>query len=514
MPARVRKTCLPLLVAGSLAVGCSATSDSRRLAMTVVIPNVLMTDQPNTKFEVFTESVLANVYEPLVTLDPDMRMVPCLAESWENPSRLVWRFHLRHGVRFHGGGELTAEDVRASIEAVRANPHSDFVKQIRHIKNVTVVDPYTIELSTDTPHNVPSSLLFLRILSSGQNGSAAGTGPYQLVEWKPGSSMRLESFGGYWRGIPAFADVRILFAGSAASRLEMMLGGRADLAVELPLDRLSEVRNSGDYALMVRRGIGVAYVAFDVGRGVSPGVSGRNPFLDERVRQAVALSVDRHSIIEETLHGFGSEAWQIFPPDIFGYTPRLHAPARDLLHARELLAEAGFPAGFKTRLDVGENRTGMGQQIARQLGEAGIQVEVVTHAGDGLIKLLESYGSSMYLIGWTCDSGDGQDILDFCFHVPTSPDEIWLGNAGHYKDDELNAVLMALSGKTDQRERLELLGVAAEIVGRQFAWVPIVIEHQTYGVSKRLDFSPRADGRIELFEIRPSGEQTGTPVLD
>lgn len=514
MLARVRKTGLPLLVAGSLAVGCSATSDSRRLAMTVVIPNVLMTDQPNTKFEVFTESVLANVYEPLVTLDSDMRMVPCLAESWENPSRLVWRFHLRHGVRFHGGGELTAEDVRTSIEAVRANPHSDFVKQIWHIKNVTVVDPYTIELSTDTPHNVPSSLLFLRILSTGQNGSAAGTGPYQLVEWKPGSSMRLESFGGYWRGIPAFADVRIQFAGSAATRLEMMLGGRADIAVELPLDRLSEVRNSRDYALMVRRGIGVAYVAFDVGRGVTPGVPGRNPFLDERVRQAVALSVDRHSIIEETLHGFGSEAWQIFPPDIFGYAPRLHAPARDLLHARELLAEAGYPAGFKTRLDVGENRTVMGQQIARQLGEAGVQVEVVTHAGDGLIKLLESYGSSMYLIGWTCDTGDGQDILDFCFHVPTSPDEMWLGNAGHYKDDELNAVLMALSGKTDQRERLELLGVAAEIVGRQFAWVPIVIEHQTYGVSKRLDFSPRADGRIELFEIRPSGEQTGTPVLD
>lgn len=507
MHTRAHRTFCLILPAAIAVIGCRELHDpSRADSFTAAFPDRMMTDQPNHKSEVYTESVLMNIYEPLVRFDADMRLTPCLAESWDNPTTLVWRFHLRRGVRFHDGSELTAEDVRHSIESTRDSQQSDFAKPLRHIKSVAVVDRYTVDLTADAPYNVPNSLVFVKILHTGSSGSAAGTGSYEQVEWVPGQSMRMQAFANYWRGKPAIASVHLLFPGDADARIGLLLSGQVDLARDLPVGRLTEIRNSPNCNLIVRRGINVAYLAFDVERESSPGVVGKNPFRDQRVREAVALAVDRSAIVDETLHGFASEAWQIFPPDIFGHTPRLHAPARDIARAKDLLAQAGYPNGFRTRLDVGDNRVAMAHSIAQQLAECGVAVEVAIYPGDKLIRLLEKSGSSFYLVGWSCDTGDGQDVLEFCFHVPSGPDEHWLGNAGHYSNQEVSTLLQALSAKTDQRERLQLLGAAAEIIGRDFPWVPLVIEHDTYGISKRFDFKPRADALLDLFSVRPAAK--------
>lgn len=486
---------------------CSSRKANPPSTVTVAIRNSVMTDQPNLKNEAYTESVLGNIYEPLVSLDPDLRLIPWLAESWENPSTTVWRFHIRQGVRFHDGAQMSAEDVRASIEETRANAASDFSKKLHHITAVTAADPMTIDLTTDAPSTLLDSLTLVKVVHRSPDGSLAGTGPYRLVESVAGSSLTLHAFDDYWRGKPPFPEVKILLSGDPEARFELLMTGAVQIAHELPLARLGEVRNSPDHRLLVRRGVTVTYIAFDTAREKSPGMSGPNVFRDRRVREAVALGVDRAAIVEETLRGFATEAWQIFPPDVFGYTPHLHAPSHDVARAKQLMAEAGLAAGFNVRIDVGVGRLGIARAVSEQLAEIGIHAEVNPLEGGKLFEMLYESGSTMYLVGWGSDTGDGQDMLEFCFHVPATDNGPWHGNAGHYTNPELTTVLKALTGQTDQRERLQMLGMAAEIIGRDYAWIPLVTEHETVGVSRAVDVTQRADARLDLFAVRPAGHE-------
>lgn len=489
----------------ALHCACSSRKANPPSTVTVAIRNSVLTDQPNIKNEAYTESVLGNIYEPLVSLDSDLRLIPWLAESWENPSTTVWRFHIRRSVPFHDGAELNAEDVRASIEETRANTASDFSKKLHHITAVMVADPMTVDLTTDAPSTLLDSLTLVKVVHRSPAGALAGTGPYRLVQNVAGSSLTLHAFDDYWRGKPPFSEVKFLLSGDPEARFEMLMSGAVQIAHELPLARLGEVRNSPDHRLLVRRGVTVTYIAFDTAREKSPGMSGPNVFRDRRVREAVALAVDRGAIVEEPLRGFATEAWQIFPPDVFGYTPRLRAPSRDVARAKQFMAEAGLSGGFDVRLDVGIGRLGIARAVSEQLAEIGVRAEVNPLEGGKLFEMLYESDSTMYLVGWSSDTGDGQDMLEFCFHVPAAKDGPWHGNAGHYTNPELTTVLKALTGQTDQRERLQMLGMAAEIIGRDFAWIPLVTEHETVGISRTVEVTQRADARLDLFAVRPAG---------
>ncbi|MEW6368456.1 MAG: ABC transporter substrate-binding protein [Acidobacteriota bacterium] len=471
--------------------------------MTVAMRDTVMTVQPNVKDELYTESVVRSVFEPLVATDPDLRLIPLLAETWENPTELVWRFHLRRGVLFHDRTEMVADDARRSIEATRADSGSDFQRHLAHVTGVSVPDRYTVEVTTDVPHNLPASMSFLRIFRDGPGGARLGTGPYKIREWKKGQTMRLTAFDPYWRGSPAYSEVSILFSGNADARADWLMSGQVQLAMELPRRRLIRVLDSPELDVIVRPGISLTYLGFDVGRAESTGVAGKNPFQDRRVRQAVAMCIDRTAIVDGPLLGFATEAWQIFPPDVFGYTPGLRMPRRDLAAARELLAAAGYPRGFRVRLDTGEARLAVAETLRLQLSDVGIQADVSAMAGDSFFDRLYKGESTLYLTGWTCEAADGQEMLDACFHTPSAPGQSWIANVGHYRNPELTTVLRALSETTEQRARLQLLGSASAIIMSDVAWVPLVIENENYGVSKRLEFNPRADGKLDLYSIRP-----------
>jgi len=500
------RLCLHLSVTIAIVGTCGSCSRGRPVpdsTLTVGMRDTVMTDRPNLKNELYTESIVRSVYEPLVATDSDLRMTPFLAETWDSPTTLVWRFRLRRGILFHDGSELTADDVRRSIETTRSDMGSDFQRHVVHVIDISVVDRHTVELTTDIPHNLPASLSFIRIFREGPGGVPMGTGPYQIREWKKGRSMRLNSFDRYWRGAPPFSDISILFDGNPDTRADWLMSGRVRLAMELPRSRVLDLRNSPDLDVVVRRGISLTYLGFDIGRGTTPGVAGKNPFQDRRVREAVAMSVDRRVIVDGPFLGSATEAWQIFPPDVFGHTPGRTMPRRDLDAAKELLTTAGYPSGFRVPLDTGEARVHVAETIREQLAQVGIQVDVRASEGDSFYERLYRGESALYLVGWTCEAADGQEMLDACFHVPSSPGETWMANVGHYQNPELTATLNALSETTAQRTRLDLLGKASGIIMSDIVWVPLVVEGETYGISKKLEFTPRADGKLDLFSVRP-----------
>ena len=183
-------------------------------------------------------NVAAHIFDYLVLRDERQRMIPGLAESWRTVDPLTWEFKLRRGVKFHDGSPFTAADVVASIERVPTVPNSPspFTVYTKQIKEMIVVDPYTIRFRTATPYPLmPSDLTQVAIISKGaENAStedfnsgkaAVGTGPYKLVRYAKGDRIELARNDDYWGGKTPWEKVTLRLLPADAPRVAALLAG-------------------------------------------------------------------------------------------------------------------------------------------------------------------------------------------------------------------------------------------------------------------------------------------------
>ncbi|HXO42293.1 MAG TPA: ABC transporter substrate-binding protein, partial [Thermoanaerobaculia bacterium] len=152
-PARRRAGALASLACLLLcAAGCSRPAPVPARPLRIALHSDPLTLDPHLRNEALTYSVMRNLYEGLTAFDAEMRIGPALAASWENPNDLTWVFHLRPGVRFHDGRELTADDVVWSIERARTLPASGFGSYVVAVDQVRARDRHTVELTTRRPY--------------------------------------------------------------------------------------------------------------------------------------------------------------------------------------------------------------------------------------------------------------------------------------------------------------------------------------------------------------------------
>src|SRR5262249_6387418 len=153
-------------------------------------------------------AALVNVYEPLVTADADMRIQPCLAESWQSPDPLTWTFRLRRSVTFHSGRALRAADVVYSFDRLRRDPKLEMRGHVREVRQVVAVDDHTVMIQTGEPARmILNKLKFVMIVPEGATDEALktapdGTGPYALRAWRPEEPMHLVRNEKYWGRAP------------------------------------------------------------------------------------------------------------------------------------------------------------------------------------------------------------------------------------------------------------------------------------------------------------------------
>ncbi|MEW6369144.1 MAG: ABC transporter substrate-binding protein [Acidobacteriota bacterium] len=492
-----------------LCLGCrqnSPVEDTRTFVL--VQSDDILGLSPNRSMEWHTSGVLSNVYESLVVLDANMKLLPALAESWESPDKLTWRFHIRHGVAFHGGRTLAAQDVKYSIEDLLAAAPEEYSNLLRAVGSVEAVDHFTVDIKTTSPVRLLNELCYVSIVPAGwtlgdDGRPPPGTGPYRVAEWKRGERLRMEAVPGYWGGEPAVKRALMLIVPDADERVRTIVGGRADMIADPPRARIAELMAQGNLTLLTRRGLLVIMMVFDLGREQTPGIAGKNPLLDIRVRQAINLAIDRQAIIEGTLHGYGTEATQLLPPDVFGYDDKVKNLPRDPGTAKQLLAKAGYTNGFKVVMHVRDIRLAVAQALKEQLKEIGVELDVRSLNGRDFHSTMVRGESSLVIIGWSCDAGDGQSAFDFCFWQPPNAKETWMGNMGGYRDPDMHAILAALHATIDQRERLSLLERAGEIVTRDLPVLPLYVEDPILAITDKYRYEPRADGKVSLFEVRP-----------
>jgi peptide/nickel transport system substrate-binding protein len=311
---------------------------------------------------------------------------PGLATSIKKLTDTRWIVTLRKGVQFHKGyGEMTAEDVAFSYnEVVQKKLRSLF--SLSALKEARVVDRYTVEFILTMPYAAfhATSLTHLTMVVSRKayqemgmekfNRNPVGTGPFEFVKWVPGNSIELKRFNRYWmKGLPYLDGIKFLIVPDSFVRENMLRTGQADVVQTPDLKDVAKLRTE--------KGIVVQTIVAHAWDGIlfSYKMVKGGPLGDARVRRAIALALDRDQIVRDVYYGFAVPTDTPTPPGFMGHPQnRVYGNKADISAAKKLLADAGYPNGFKTTL-MAPNYQPMVRQaevIAGQLAQVGIQVKI------------------------------------------------------------------------------------------------------------------------------------------
>ncbi|MEM6453942.1 MAG: ABC transporter substrate-binding protein [Acidobacteriota bacterium] len=483
-----------------------AEADADRPPLRVALDGDLITLDPHLHSETIAHTVLGNIYDALVDFDDAIRVVPVLAERWDNPDDLTWRFHLRPDVTFHDGRRLSARDVVYSLQRASAHPRSKVAPALVQIERVRALDARVVEVRTRTPYPILlNKLVLVRILPHPDADADVdvdpaadvvfdapiGTGPYRFDRLEPGRWIDLVRSDDPWRAPAHEPRVRFLFLADPAARIAALERGEADLIANLPSDQVETVNRDPALAVAARSSLFVTYLDLN---------PAHPPLDDVRVRRAISLAIDRAALVREQLHGQGQPLGQMVSPDVFGHVAEIASPARDAAAARSLLAEAGHPDGLDLEIE-----TRLGRPVAplpAQLAEAGIRVQVERRPWSEMYQRITQRRVTAYLGGFGCTSGDASDLFDHKVHTPDPARGYGVANISGHGVPALDALIEAANGRLDMVARRAVLRRATERLHEEAHLVPLFMPYDLYGLRADLIWTPRPDGRIVLAEAR------------
>ena len=326
------------------------------------------------------EVVYANIFEGLTRIGPDGSVLPALATSWEiSEDGLTYTFDLADGVTFHDGTSFTADDVVFSFERAMAPESTNAQKGLfEPIETVEAVDPGTVRITLKRPtgnflFNLGWGDAVIVAPESAETNATnpIGTGPFKFAEWAKGDRVDLVRNPDYW-GTPARLDkATIKFIGDSTAAFAALMAGDVDGFPIYPApENLPQFEADPRFAVVVGSTEGETILSTN---------NKKAPFDNLKVRQAIAHALDRNAIIDGAMFGYGTPIGSHFAPHNPAYMDLTGTYAHDPEKARSLLAEAGYPDGFKATLKLpppSYARRG-GEIIAAQLREVGIDLELI-----------------------------------------------------------------------------------------------------------------------------------------
>ncbi|MBN1161235.1 MAG: ABC transporter substrate-binding protein [Dehalococcoidales bacterium] len=299
--------------------------------------------------------------DSLLRWDENNNFIPGVAYDWNfDEATCTWTFYITEGIKFHNGEDLTAEDVKFSVDRFGAdppwislNPWSQYISYAYNKADSIVVDDYTYQFVAEYPEACQQVVFaWTRILPKdyfdevGQDGFRAfpiGSGPWKFKELIPNTSITLEANADYWRPdeIPYYQYYVELMVPEQATRINMLRTGECDIALGVDYDRIPELRSQG-YATVNAGVAGTSSISFQGTWFPSAGATG-----NINVRKAMSYALDRQEIADTWYDGFAKPGGQWYMVEgCFGWTDELTPDPYDPGLATQLLEAAGYPDAF------------------------------------------------------------------------------------------------------------------------------------------------------------------------
>ncbi len=311
---------------------------------------------------IFFESLWGwSFYDSLLRWDENGVFIGGVADSYSiSDDGLTWTFKIHQGIKFHNGDDLTAEDVKFSVDrfgdaTLSQNPWSRYISSTYNKIDSIVVDDYTFQFVSDHPEPAQAIVFaWTRILPKtyfetvGQDYFRAhpiGSGPWKFKELITKQKMTLEANTDYWRPneIPYYQYYVELMVPEQATRIAMLKRGECDIALGIDYDRLADLTQSGFEVIKQPGPPGTSSVAIQ-----GTWLTGAGPTGDIRIRQALSYALDREEIVDTWYMGYGdATAGQFYMyPGCFGWNEDLRNDPYDPDQAKALMAQAGYPSAF------------------------------------------------------------------------------------------------------------------------------------------------------------------------
>ena len=419
------------------------------------------------------------VHAGLFRLDPDtLEPVPYMASAYRFVDPLTLDVTLRAGVRFHSGAPLRAEDVVATIDALRDPAlHARAAHVVSAIASVEARGDHVV-FRLARPHATLLTDLEVPILRADQARDASvanldGLGPYRVGSARPGV-IDLEPMSA------AARPLRILTVHDENARALRLLGGRTDVAPSGLSPSLLPTLASHGLRVASRPGANLVYVLFRTDRG---------PFASEDARRAFGLAIDRESIVRDMLGGRARLATGLLPPGHWAYTPRPAAP-HDATKAREILHGTHVSCTLLGSTD--RLRVAIARVMTQELAEAGIDCEETPLELGTLLARLGA-GDFDAAILEIPELAEPNTLRVFLHSASIPPSG---SNRGRVRDTEVDAALDAGDATLDLGARKAAYARLEDRVLAEAYWIPLWHEDEVVVTSARAkDFLPSAEGR-------------------
>jgi len=446
-------------------------------------------------------SLNQNFFNPLIELDPKTRgIISALADNWNNPDNVTWKFFLTKGVKFHNGYNFTAHDVDFTISFLRNN-FSYYNDTLSSISEIKILDNYTIEIKTNEPNplllydllsvNILSKKYIKEILTTNETWPI-GTGPYKLVEYEPGKHIILERFNEYFRGVPNIKKVNVIFMKNREELRDGLIGGLLDIA-SIPFEYIDEIENTEGLTVKSVQSVGISYLSFDFRVNDSYGfMETKNPLSDVNVRKAMYYAIDIDSLLENISNTTARvPASQFVTQFIFGYNPDIERLPYDIEKANQLMKNAGYEDGFTVELDCIDSNSSIKicNEIASQLSKLNITVKLNPLPDLEYYSKLYFKNTSFYLTGFTPLNAEG--TIELLLHTSDMQKNIGIWNYGNYSNSEVDRLYEIICNTMDPDIRKELIQDVFSIATEDVAWIPLFSGKAFYGLRDTLNWSPR-----------------------
>ena len=483
--------------------------------ITVTYKDDVATLDPAIGYDWQNWSMIKSLYDGLMDYEPGTtELRPGLAESYEiSDDGMVFTFKLRDGVQFHNGREMTAEDVKFSLDRVTnpktQSPGAGFFGSIagydaissgetESLSGVKVIDDQTVEITLSRPDatflhvmglNFASVVAKEAVEAAGADfgKTAMGTGAFKLADWTIGQKLVFAKNENYWReGLPYLDTVTFEVGQEPIVALLRLQSGEVDVPGDgIPPAKFQEVMNDPAQAARVIEGgqLHTGYITLNVKMP---------PFDNVDVRKAVNMAINKERITQ-VINGRAVPATQPLPPSMPGYTEGYEGYAYDPDAAKALLADAGFADGFETELFVmnTDPNPRIAQAIQQDLSKIGIKASIQSLAQASVIAAGGEPDQAPMIwsggMAWIADFPDASNFYGPILGCDGAVQGGW--NWSWYCNADIDAMAVKADSMTDPAkvdERLKMWSDVYMKVMEDAPWVPVFNEQRYTMKSERM----------------------------
>lgn len=434
------------------------------------------------------------IFSTLVTYTEDRELVGDLAEEWTQEDETTVVFKIKKGVKFHNGDDLTAEDIKFSLERSKETALVSHI--LVDIKEVNIRDNGDIEIKTFEPSatvisklSTPGAAIMSRKVVEeageefGQN--PIGTGPFKFVKWQAGDYVLLERNNDYFGEKAKSEFIKFLTIPEGNNRTIALETEEIDIAYDIDPVSIKIIEENDHLNYISDDSFAVHYMGFNTQKA---------PFDDVRVRQAIAYAIDVDEMLEIVLYNTVKKADTLLNDNVIGAGGEYENYPYNPEKAKELLAEAGYEDGLDIRMLISDSdtRERNSEIIQAQLKNVGINMGIEMLEWGAFIEKAGRGDSQLFLLAAVISTGDADDPLSLLLHSNQMGDA---GNRMFYDNPKMDQLIEAGRKELDPEKRVDIYKEVQDILNKELPLYPLYFSNQTAGINKK----------VKGFKLNPTG---------